>query len=320
MVKIYHGAKAGWQNAVLGDLIENGASSAAGSNMWDQRDGLFVSIHPGVAKLFGGNRHEIDYAEAIEFFERTPKELLEENDPEKIRLMKCGWGMVAEFDVTLDAVNWDFDHEMGYGANMKLLHQLRDYLPHLATPTPEYQALLEDMHRGLCGKIPTEEYDRFFEGQPPELHPEIEFAFQEIEKGGFILNRPLPDYPYAPTKPMLIAFPWPVPIDRVAHRTNSCLLDKIHGWLSEQFPHEYTEAKQSIFAEMEAEGRGIFKYVGEEPLRPSKIYMRTENTPPSLAGSEQPFEGWDVAYESFVSKTKKPEPNSPTQSPSAKAR
>ena len=309
MVTLYHGTSSGPADENLADFLENGVATDRTADPWDQRAGFYLSATTGWAQMFARDRYPTtsslsgrgydpvtleDYLQDIQ--ERNVFETQGVDQAEyyaKLGTTTQGQilerGAVLEFDVELDAVNWDFDHEMSYGYSMKLLHQMRDQIAALTAESPNDQALREEMLKGFDGA-----------GITPTFNFDIDqdYLAGQMREGFFVMNPEAPLGLLPSDKATAHHFKWPAPESELGDRRTAHLLERLHDMLAEQFPEEYQAAKLSMLEEMVAKNCSSIKYVGEEPLFPAQINVRNAKTPVMPIEADQPFEGWDVMHRS----------------------
>ena len=293
MVKFYHGTVTGKDDLFLESFIITGAISSKTIDPWDQRPGFYVSLHPKWAEIFG-NTHDIEGAK-------------ERMDPEwngdQNQLVGFGRGLVVEFDMEVDMKNFDFDHEWGGGWSMSLIEGMREFLPLAAQHEKgEAKEILEQFYNGmvagqgftvsLVGPLSMQE-KKHIKDILKRLHAgEAVSGFHQDDIGKLESELAHENEPRE-KKYLVKHFPTP---GSMGFRSSAYIQQIIHDILKEKFPEEYQQEKQRVFARMlksDGDGDVIFKYVGIEPLKISRAYLRADNSKPYPEGLDK----WEVAYD-----------------------
>jgi len=225
-------------------FISNGFVSSSTQSAWDQEAGLYVVAgKPNTAIGFAASKVEDD------FF-----------DPED---NKFGRGMLVELQAPLDGKNWRIDHEMSTSQSMKVIEQMKAYLPHLPkeqffiveTAFSEYTYLIKDItfdDKGLA----------------------IDFSINGQEPKRVVIG-----------------------MDQDATRIETCLLDKVHLMLHKYGSEKkYEEVNFSVLKSMADQHTGSMKYVGKTPLTVSRILLRPEKGSISSFYEDTSLSTWEVAH------------------------
>jgi hypothetical protein len=174
-----------------------------------------------------------------------------------------GRGILVEADVPLDAKCWDFDHEMGYGASMLLVIVMKDFLPKMELDSED-------------GKLIKQFIDGLEKGREGAHSFNVHYKF-----------------PFGLLDEISFNYPRPEEKDMKGYGAQSTyLMQKIHDLLKENFPREYTQAKQEIFEEMAREKTGVLKYIGKDALKVSRIYME-----PQDSWAARALKNWEIIYQ-----------------------
>ena len=141
MTKFYHGTVTGKDDLFLESFIITGAVRSENTESikgQGQNPGLFVSLNPGWAQMFGQSQGQL------------------------------GRGMVVEFNEEINSQNWDFDHEMSGGYSLALIQNLKHLLPILASD--EKAGDDKNMLKAFFSAIETEKnsFDIVYNNHPTE--------------------------------------------------------------------------------------------------------------------------------------------------------
>ena len=251
---VYHGTVTGKDDIFLESFIVTGAVSGKTINPNQQSGGFYACVGSvGEAYLFSQTRSQ-----------------MEDQDEYTLR---CGRGMVVEFETELNAKDWNFDHEDAVDS-ARVIRQFKDTLPLLTFGIAG--SSLKDTPTETPFSIKKKDDDTIvidYEDLRGEKRS-CDMVFRG--DGGFDCSEPVPTF----------------------------FLEQIHKTLEKEFPERYLQVKQKAIDDMAEAGHGgCLKYIGSQPLRVNKIYLRPEDSPiiEDNMDRKDPLKRWEVVYENKTS-------------------
>ncbi|MFH1159011.1 MAG: hypothetical protein V1721_09085 [Pseudomonadota bacterium] len=275
MTALYHGTQTGKDALFLEGFIVAGAHSGKSLDTGGQDQGFYVSLDPQVARAFAGTRTEEEARARSKYAAEKP-------------VCQFGRGLMVQINTKVDSKNWDIDHEMSPGYSMALIENMRDFLPLAAKrQKSDDKKLLKAFHSAVDKK--------------PDF---FSVVYADFPTAAF--------FKY-PRKKIAILYPETKrPSFLEGNRISGYFLQIVHHILRDSFPEEYQREKQRVLDEMVGVGTGQLKYIGSDPLKISRMYLKPELFDPRHI---ETLADWEVVYNATATSVNKKTGSSLTKKP-----